>query len=196
MGAQLVVALVVVALDGRVLERAVHPLDLAVGPGVVGLGQPVLDAVLLARVVEGVDAPEAGLAAGGPEGVAGGLGLGVGVGVVVDRQGVGEPGAPGSGPGQAVVGQHRVHLVGHGLDEGAQEVGRDPARGPLVQLREGELAGAVDGHEQVELAGLGADLGEVEVEEADRVGLEALLARSLALAAGQPGDAMTPEAPV
>ncbi len=50
----------------------------------VGLGQPVLDAVPLAGAVEGVDAPEAGLAAGGPEGADGGLGLGV----VVDRQGV------------------------------------------------------------------------------------------------------------
>jgi hypothetical protein len=48
----------------------------------------------------------------------------------------------------------------------------------------------------VQLALLGADLGDVEVEVADRVGLEALLARPLALGAGQPGDAMTPEAPV
>jgi hypothetical protein len=37
----------------------------------------------------------------------------------------------------------------------------------------------------VELAGLGADLGDVEVEVADRVGLEALLARPLALGAGR-----------
>jgi hypothetical protein len=127
MGAQLVVAGVVIAAHGRVLEGAVHPLDLTVGPGVVGLGQPVLDPVPLAGVVEGMDAPEAGLAAGGPDGVDRGLGLGV----VVDRQGVGELGA--------VVGQHRVHLVGHGPGEGVQEVGRDPARGPLVQLGEGEL---------------------------------------------------------
>jgi hypothetical protein len=35
-----------------------------------------------------------------------------------------------------------------------------------VQLGEGELAGAVDGDEQVELALLGADLGDVEVEVA------------------------------
>jgi hypothetical protein len=135
-------------------------------------------------VVEGVDAPEARLPAGGPEGVDGGVGLGV----VVDRQGVGEPGA--------VVGQHRVDAVRHGFDEVVQEVGRDPARGPLVQPGEGELRRAVDGHEQVQLALLGADLGDVEVEVADRVGLEALLARSLALGVGQAGDAMAPEAPV
>src|SRR5215204_3333218 len=49
---------------------------------------------------------------------------------------------------------------------------------------------------RVELAGLGADLGDVEVEVADRVGLEALLARSLALGAGQAGDAVALQAAV
>jgi len=38
----------------------------------------------------------------------------------------------------------------------------------LVQLDEGELAGAVDGHQQVEAALLGPDLGDVDVEVADR----------------------------
>ena len=33
-GAQLLVVFVVVALDGRLLEGSVHPLELAVGPGV------------------------------------------------------------------------------------------------------------------------------------------------------------------
>lgn len=49
---ELIVAVVVVALDRRVLDRAVHPLDLAIGPGMVHLGQPVLDVVL------GTDAAE------------------------------------------------------------------------------------------------------------------------------------------
>jgi hypothetical protein len=40
------------ALNGRVLDRAVHPLDLAVRPRMVRLGQPVLDAVGLADHVE------------------------------------------------------------------------------------------------------------------------------------------------
>ncbi len=52
MHAQLIVAVVVEPLDGCFLDRAVHPLDLAVGPWVVGLGQPVLDAVGLADHVE------------------------------------------------------------------------------------------------------------------------------------------------
>ena len=41
MRAELVVAIVVVPLDGRVLNCAVHALDLTVRPRMVGLGQPV-----------------------------------------------------------------------------------------------------------------------------------------------------------
>jgi len=36
----------------RVLDRPVHPLDLAIGPWVVGLSQPMLDPVGLAGHVE------------------------------------------------------------------------------------------------------------------------------------------------
>ena len=73
---------------------------------------------------------------------------------------------------RAVVGQHGVDLVGDGRGEGPQEVGGDAAGGLLVQLDEGELGRAVDGHEEIELALLGPDLGDVDVEEADRVALE------------------------
>ena len=34
---------IVEALDGRILDGAVHPLDLAIGPGVLGLGQTMID---------------------------------------------------------------------------------------------------------------------------------------------------------
>jgi hypothetical protein len=53
-GGQLVVAVVVVAFDGRLLDRPVHPLDLAVGPRVLQLGQAMLDVVLIADPVEDV----------------------------------------------------------------------------------------------------------------------------------------------
>ena len=49
---QLVVAFVMEALDGRLFDSAVHPLDLSVGPGVVRLREPVLDVVRLADHVE------------------------------------------------------------------------------------------------------------------------------------------------
>jgi hypothetical protein len=42
------------ALDGRVLDGAVHPLDLSVGPGVLYLGEPVLDAMLITHAIEDV----------------------------------------------------------------------------------------------------------------------------------------------
>lgn len=79
----------------------------------------------------------------------------------------------------AVVGEHGVHAVRHGLRQGAQEVGGDARSGALVQLGKGELRGAVDGHEKVEFALLGPDFGDVDVEVADRISLEAL-ARGLA----------------
>jgi hypothetical protein len=64
-----------------------------------------------------------------------------------------------------------------------------------VQLHESELASAVDGNEQVQLALLGADLGDVDVDEADRVGLEPLAGRC-GFEIGQPGDAVTLQAAV
>ena len=51
-------AVVVEALDGRVLDGAVHPLDLTVGPGMLRLGQAMLDVVLGAGELEGMS-PEA-----------------------------------------------------------------------------------------------------------------------------------------
>jgi hypothetical protein len=45
---ELVVSIVIVALDGRFLDRAVHALDLAIDPGMLDLGQPMFDPVFLA----------------------------------------------------------------------------------------------------------------------------------------------------
>ena len=94
MSAELVVTVVVTALDGRVLDRAVHALDLAVGPRVLGLGQPVLDIELGAGIFEGVS-PEA---------------FAVGDGQLNVRHGR----AAGAWRGEvdAVVGENRVRLVG------------------------------------------------------------------------------------
>jgi hypothetical protein len=56
--AELIVAVVVEALDGGVLDGAVHPLDLTVGPGVLGLGGAVLDVVPGAGELESVGPEE------------------------------------------------------------------------------------------------------------------------------------------
>ena len=49
---------------------------------------------------------------------------------------------------QSVVGEHGVYLVGHGFDQGLEEVGRDARGRCQVQLDGGELGGAVDGDER------------------------------------------------
>ena len=41
--AELTMVFIVEAFDGRLLDRAVHPFDLAIGSGGGGLRQPVLD---------------------------------------------------------------------------------------------------------------------------------------------------------
>lgn len=51
---QLGVAVVMIALDGRLLDGAVHSFDLAVGPGVLELGQAMPDAMLVADPIEDV----------------------------------------------------------------------------------------------------------------------------------------------
>ena len=62
MRSELLVAVVVVALDGGVLEGSVHALDLTIGPRVNGLGQAVLDVVLAADPVEHMQAVTGGRA--------------------------------------------------------------------------------------------------------------------------------------
>src|SRR5436305_15220596 len=49
---ELLVRLIVIALDRRLLDRTIHPLDLSVRPGMIDFGQPMLDAVSLADAVE------------------------------------------------------------------------------------------------------------------------------------------------
>jgi hypothetical protein len=62
---ELVMRVVVVALDGCVLEGPVHALNLVIGPGMVDLGEPVFDPVLGAHTIEDGDAvPDILLGAG------------------------------------------------------------------------------------------------------------------------------------
>ena len=84
----------------------------------------------------------------------------------------------------AVVGEHGVDLVGHGRDQVAKEVTRDTPCCLFVQLDKGELGRAVNGYEEVELALLGSDLGNVDVEEAEWVTLEPGALRLVAVCVG------------
>ena len=53
---QLIVGLVVEALDGRFLDRSVHAFDLSVRPRMLGRRQPMFDGELAAGAVEGMAA--------------------------------------------------------------------------------------------------------------------------------------------
>jgi len=149
---ELVVALVVEALDGSLLDGAVHPLDLTVRPRVVRFGEPVLDAVRLADHVEAHLARPCG----------------VSVAWLL-------------GELDAIAGQDRVDAVGHGCQQVFQELPRCPAISLVDQLGDRELAGAIDADEQVQFAFGVLHLSDIHVKEADRVALEALPLRLIAL---------------
>lgn len=89
-----------------------------------------------------------------------------------------------------------MDLVVNGRDQPQQELPGDGGGDLLVQFDEGELRGAVDGDEHVPLALLGPDFGNVDVEVADRVGLELPLRRPVAVDLGQPADAVALQAVV
>ena len=66
----------------------------------------------------------------------------------------------------------------------------------LVQLDEGEVGNPVDGDQEMKPALRGLDLGDVDVDVAERVGLELAFASGGPLHVGQPGDAMPLQAAV
>ena len=105
-------AFVVEAFDGRLLDRAVHPFDLSVGPRMVRLCEPVLDVVCLA------DHVEAHLARPGSVPVSGLL-----------------------GELDAVVGQDRVDSVRHRCQQVLEELPRRSSIGLVDQLGDREASG-------------------------------------------------------
>jgi hypothetical protein len=62
----------------------------------------------------------------------------------------------------------------NGLDQREQEIRSGDAIGFLFELGEGEFQGAVDGGEKIELSFRRRHFGDIDVEEADRAGLELL----------------------
>jgi hypothetical protein len=166
---ELVVGVVEVSLHRSVLDGSVHALDLPVGPGMVGFGQPVFDSMSETEPVEGMG-PEA---CGWP--------------LAVFRQ-VGEL--------DTVIGEHGVDAVRNGFDERFEERGSSLHVCFFDELDHSELRGAVDGYEQVELAFGGPDLGQVDMEEADRIGVELLPPGLVAFDLRQTADAVTLQTPM
>lgn len=150
------VGLVVEAFDGGFLKGSVHALDLAIGPGVLGLGEAVVDVGFGAGELKGVGAEEFS---------------------PLERQlDLRSGGTPIAGRSEmhSVISEHGMDLVRHSLEKRIQEVGRNPLSGLLMHLHENELGSAVDGDQKIELALLRAHLRDIDMEVADRIGFELL----------------------
>lgn len=161
---ELDMGVVEVSLDGGVFDGSVHAFDLPVGPGMVGFSQSVFDSMKVADAVEGVSTKACGWA------------------LTVFRQ-VGEL--------DAVVGEHGMDTIRNGLDKGSEERSGGSHVCPFDELDHSELRSPVDSNEQVELAFGSSNLGQVDVEEADRIGVELLPLGLVAFHVRQTADAMT-----
>ena len=169
---ELLMCVVVIALDGCFLDRAVHSLDLTIGPRMLGFGQPVLDTELRAGVFEAVC----------PDRFAFGQGF--------NDQGYSRSSGARCGEVGTVVGQDDVDLVWNRCDEMAQEITGGAPFCLTMKFDVGELAGAIDRHEQVELAFGGLHLGDIDMEEANRIALEPGLGCLRAVDLGETADPM------
>lgn len=151
---ELVVRLVVETFDGRLLDRPIHPLDLTVRPWVTWFGQAVLD-------IE--------------------IGTGQFKGMAAEQDFFGThrldivwcPAVTGRiGEMRAVIRHYRVDPIRHRSRQHAQEVARYPPRCLFMQFDKREFRCPVDRDEQVKAPSLGSNLGQIDMEVADRIALE------------------------
>jgi hypothetical protein len=84
-----------------------------------------------------------------------------------------------------------MDLIRNGLDECLEERSGASHVCFFDEFDHSELRGAVDGHELVEPAFGGPYLGQVDVEEADRIRVELLPPGLVAFDIRQPADAVT-----
>jgi hypothetical protein len=155
------------AFDGRVLDNAIHPLDLTIGPGAFRLSEAVLDVVRLADHVEAhLTRPS-----------------GVTVAWLLGKL-------------DAIVGQDRVDPVRHRLQQVLEGLPSRSSISLVDKLGDREFTRAVDANEQIELAFGGLHLGNIDVKEADRIALEALSLRLVARNVRQAGYTVSLQAAV
>lgn len=152
--AQLVVVVVVEALDGCILDGAIHPFDLAVHSWMARLCQAMLNVEIGTCRLKGMTSVRHVL---GPHGL--------GCPTVTCR--IGDMGAN--------VGENRMDFIGSGCDQRPEAVARDPAGGLLDQLRKGEFGCPVNGHKEKKPAFSRLHFGDINVKIAYRVALELLL---------------------
>ena len=72
-----------------------------------------------------------------------------------------------------------------------QKISGGSAKGCAMKLGEGQFARAINGHEEIKPAFRRLHLGNIDVKETDRVGLELLLRGPIALDFRKPGYAVT-----
>lgn len=154
---------VVVPVDGCFLQRAVHAFDLSIRPRVFWFREPVFDPMLVAALIKHMGDPLRRWP-------------------VAVTQRMTEL--------AAVIGQKCMDLVRNNPDEAAQEHRGNGSVGCMVQLRIGELAGAVDGDEQIEFAFFRVHFGDVEMEVSNGIFLKRLPRGFLGLDIRQAADAM------
>ena len=92
--------------------------------------------------------------------------------------------ASGIGEVGSVVGQDDVDLVRNGFDEMTQEIAGVAPLGRLREARRRRICCPIDSDEHIELAFGGLHLGDIDMEEADRIALELRLG-SLSLYLGK-----------
>ena len=97
---------------------------------------------------------------------------GLSFGQGLDDKGRGRSASTRCGEVGAVVGQDDVDLVGNSFDQMAQEIASCAPLGLAMKFDEDEFARSIDGDEHVELAFGALHLGDIDVEEADRIALE------------------------
>ena len=165
--AQLVVAVVVIPFHRSILDRSVHPLDLAVGPWMVRFGQSVFNLIGLADHVE----------THGPR-----------IRYVTIAGLFGEL--------DAIIGQDRMNAIRDDFEKHFEELSSGLAICLVYELGDSKLAGPVNAHEHIQLALGGLNLRDVDVKESDWVALEALPLRFVPLDVGQARDAMPLKAPM
>ena len=158
-----------IAFYGRFLDGSVHALNLTVGPRVPDFGQAVFDAVFLATQVEHVRHPCCCRAI-----------------PVAWRQ----------GELDTVVGENRVDFVWNGFDKGNQKRRGGNTIGLFDKMDKGKFACAINGNVKIELSLSRLNLGNVDMEITDGIGLELLLPGFVALHFRQSGNAMARQATV
>ena len=176
MSPELIMADVMEPLDGRLLDRAVHAFNLAIGPGMFRLGQAMFNVILRASQIKGVASEKfLFLKHVSDFGYAPSLALGIG-----------EMGT--------VIGQDSMDFIGNSLNGLAEKIGGNAARCFLMQLGKSNLAGAVNRNQQVKLSLCGMNFCNVDMKITDRVMFKLLAYRFVALDIWQPTDAVTLQA--